>query len=53
MSGAGHGPIHRGMEHIAQPFLALVAGAAFGIAFVDAGRALKRARAYVAARRHT
>jgi hypothetical protein len=39
------------MDHIAQPFLALVAGAVFGIAFVDAGRALKRAKAYVSRRR--
>jgi hypothetical protein len=39
------------MEHIAEPFIALVAGAAFGIAFVDAGRALRRAKAYVTRRR--
>ena len=39
------------MEQIAQPFLALVAGAAFGIAFVDAGKALKRAAAYLSRRR--
>lgn len=39
------------MDQIYQPFLALIAGAAFGIAFVDAGRALKRVKAYVARRR--
>lgn len=51
MSATERGPIDRGMDQIAEPFFALVAGAAFGIAFVDAGRALKRAKAFVARRR--
>jgi len=51
ISVTGESRYTRGMEQVAQPFLALVAGAAIGIAFVDAGRALKRAKAYMAARR--